>query len=64
MIQPIVLRPVEDGFYEIIAGKRRYRAAAVVFGVDCAMPIVVQDGSSALSHWCERQSGPGRSEVR
>ncbi|HEV2087158.1 MAG TPA: ParB/RepB/Spo0J family partition protein [Cryptosporangiaceae bacterium] len=27
MVQPIVVRPVEAGFYEIIAGERRYRAA-------------------------------------
>ncbi len=27
MIQPITVRPLEDGFYQIIAGERRWRAA-------------------------------------
>ncbi len=43
IMQPIVVRPVEDDLYEIIAGERRYRAATEVFGVEYAMPIVVQD---------------------
>ncbi len=43
VIQPIVVRPVEDGFYEIIAGERRYRAATEAFGVDYLMPIIVKD---------------------
>lgn len=29
MIQPITVRPVEDGFYQIIAGERRWRAARI-----------------------------------
>lgn len=45
MLQPIVVRPVEDGRYEIVAGERRYRAARLA-GLD-EIPAVVrhtQDG--------------------
>src|SRR5262245_54147783 len=27
VVQPIVVRPLEDGFYQLIAGERRWRAA-------------------------------------
>ncbi|MGT2460197.1 PRTRC system ParB family protein (plasmid) [Cupriavidus basilensis] len=43
IMQPIVVRPVEDGDYEIIAGERRYRAAKEVYGMDYDMPVVVKD---------------------
>ncbi|MDW3688870.1 ParB N-terminal domain-containing protein [Cupriavidus sp. CV2] len=42
-MQPIVVRPVEDGYDEIIAGERRYRAAKEVFGMEYEMPIMVKD---------------------
>ncbi|HVM21126.1 MAG TPA: ParB/RepB/Spo0J family partition protein [Egibacteraceae bacterium] len=45
MLQPIVVRPVGDGRYEIIAGERRFRAARLA-GLD-EVPAVVrttQDG--------------------
>ena len=45
MLQPIVVRPVGDGRYEIIAGERRYRAARLA-GLE-EVPAVVrttQDG--------------------
>lgn len=43
VMQPIVIRPVEDGYYEIIAGERRYRAAMEVYGMEYNMPIMVKD---------------------
>ena len=29
MLQPLVIRPIDNGRYEIIAGERRFRAAAL-----------------------------------
>ncbi len=40
MIQPIVVRPLDDASYEIVAGERRYRAARRA-GLD-AVPAVVR----------------------
>ena len=40
MLQPIVVRPVADGRYEIVAGERRYRAARIA-GLD-EVPAVVR----------------------
>ena len=40
MLQPIVVRPVEDGRYEIIAGERRFRAARIA-GLE-EVPAVVR----------------------
>jgi len=41
IVQPIVVRPVADGQYEIIAGERRWRAAQMVGLHD--VPVVVRD---------------------
>jgi len=41
LIQPIVVRSVGQGQYEIIAGERRWRAAQLA-GVDC-IPAIVRD---------------------
>ena len=41
LMQPIVVRPLPDGRHEIIAGERRFRAAALA-GLD-AVPVVVRD---------------------
>ena len=40
MLQPIVVRPGPDGGYEIVAGERRFRAAAMA-GLD-EVPVVVR----------------------
>ena len=41
VIQPILVRPVADGKYEIIAGERRWRAARMA-GLQ-AVPVVIRD---------------------
>jgi len=41
LVQPIVVRPVDDGHYEIIAGERRWRASKLV-GLE-AIPALVRD---------------------
>lgn len=41
VVQPIVVRPLGDGDYEIIAGERRWRAAQLA-GLD-TVPVVVRD---------------------
>ena len=41
LVQPIVVRPLRDGSYEIIAGERRWRAAQLA-GLD-EVPVMVRD---------------------
>jgi ParB family chromosome partitioning protein len=41
VIQPVLVRPMSDGRYEIIAGERRWRAAKLA-GLD-AIPVVVRE---------------------
>jgi ParB family chromosome partitioning protein len=41
VIQPILVRPVEGGHYEIIAGERRFRAAQLAGLTE--VPVVVRD---------------------
>jgi ParB family transcriptional regulator, chromosome partitioning protein len=41
MVQPIVVRPVGDGVYEIIAGERRWRAAQMAGLAE--VPVLVRD---------------------
>jgi ParB family chromosome partitioning protein len=41
VIQPVLVRPIADGRYEIIAGERRWRAAELA-GLE-AIPVVVRD---------------------
>lgn len=45
VIQPIRVRPVDDGKYELVAGERRWRAAKKVKGDDFPMPCVVREMS-------------------
>jgi len=47
IIQPIVVRPLEDGQYEIIAGERRYRAAIIAKLTQ--VPVVVRTVSTQSS---------------
>ena len=58
LIQPILVRPVEGGKYEIIAGERRWRAAQLA-GLT-QVPVVMrerQGGSSSIA------GTPGRKEI-
>jgi len=41
MVQPIVVRPIDAGKYEIIAGERRWRAAQLAGLAD--VPVVIRD---------------------
>ncbi|HVI89371.1 MAG TPA: PRTRC system ParB family protein [Dongiaceae bacterium] len=43
VIQPILVRPIDDGFYEVVAGERRYRAALHAHGPHYDMPVVVKE---------------------
>ena len=45
MIQPLIVRPLADGRYELIAGERRWRAAREA-GLD-SVPAMVRDEDSA-----------------
>ncbi|MCE4369727.1 PRTRC system ParB family protein [Xanthomonas hortorum] len=47
VIQPIIVRPLEDGRYEIVAGERRWRIAGRVFGESYKMPVVIRQISDA-----------------
>ena len=40
---PVIVRPIGDNEYELIAGGRRYRAAMDAHGEDYPMPVVVRD---------------------
>lgn len=42
VIQPILIRPVED-WYEIVAGERRWRAAINTRGEDYEIPVLVKE---------------------
>jgi len=41
VVQPVVVRPIEDGQYELIAGERRWRAAQIA-GIE-RIPAVIRD---------------------
>ncbi|MGD2117657.1 MAG: ParB/RepB/Spo0J family partition protein [Chromatiales bacterium] len=49
VIQPIVVRPIEDGRYEIIAGERRWRASQLASLQD--IPVIIQkvDDQTAMA---------------
>jgi ParB family transcriptional regulator, chromosome partitioning protein len=46
LIQPLIVRPLADGRYELIAGERRWRAARQA-GLE-TVPVVVRDEDEAL----------------
>src|SRR5689334_2978633 len=45
VVQPLLVRPLSGGSYEIIAGERRWRAAQLA-GVD-KIPVVIRDSDEA-----------------
>lgn len=45
--QPILVRPLGDGQYQIIAGERRYRAALAAHGDEYEMPVLIRDCSDS-----------------
>ena len=45
--QPILVRPLENGQFKIIAGERRYRAALAAHGEDYDMPVLIRDCSDS-----------------
>lgn len=48
LLQPITVRPIEEGFYEIIAGERRFRAlASLGFGVTEVIVRYMTDDETA-----------------
>ena len=47
VVQPVVVRPVDDGQYELIAGERRWRAAQLA-GID-DLPAVIRDVPDEVS---------------
>jgi ParB family chromosome partitioning protein len=47
MLQPVLVRPGENGGFELVAGERRWRAARIA-GLD-AVPALVREGSDAVA---------------
>lgn len=43
VIQPVVVRLLEDGGHELVIGGRRYQAAMTAFGEDYPIPVVVKE---------------------
>ncbi|AYO76404.1 PRTRC system ParB family protein [Sphingobium yanoikuyae] len=45
VIQPLLIRPVPgaEGDYSIVAGERRYKAAAEAFGPDADVPVLIRE---------------------
>lgn len=48
IIQPLLVRPLENGKFEIIAGERRYRAAKIA-NID-EIPVIIKELSDLESH--------------
>ena len=44
LIQPVVVRPEENGYYQIIAGERRWRASKMAGLTEIPVVIVEADG--------------------
>ncbi|WP_018079117.1 PRTRC system ParB family protein [Thiobacillus denitrificans] len=49
VLQPILVRPVGEDNYEIVAGERRYRAARTVFGEEGTICVVVRELDDAAA---------------
>lgn len=49
MVQPIVVRPVDAGMYEIIAGERRWRAAQLAGLADVPVVVKAVDDQTAMA---------------
>ncbi|MCK4118364.1 PRTRC system ParB family protein [Ralstonia nicotianae] len=70
VIEPIVVRPLSDGAFEIVAGERRYRAAKAALGDDYEMPVTVkalddeQAGTIALIENIQREGMSPAEEAR
>ncbi|MCX5545498.1 PRTRC system ParB family protein [Paraburkholderia sp. CNPSo 3076] len=43
IIQPVLVRPLEDGRHELVAGERRIRAAKAARGDDYEVPVVIRE---------------------
>jgi PRTRC genetic system ParB family protein len=43
IIQPVLVRPLEDGSHELVAGERRVRAAREAHGENYDMPVVIRE---------------------
>lgn len=43
IIQPVLVRPLDDGSHQLVAGERRVRAARAAHGDDYAMPVVIRE---------------------
>lgn len=50
VLQPILVREVKDGFYQIIAGERRWRAAKMAGLTE--IPVVVTEGDDKYAAQC------------
>ncbi|WP_426172526.1 PRTRC system ParB family protein [Pseudoduganella sp. R-34] len=48
--QAILVRPLTDGTFQIIAGERRYRAAKVAHGDEYDMPVLIRECSDQEAH--------------
>lgn len=46
VMQPILVRLLADGTYEIIAGERRWRAVTTAFGPEAEIPVLCREGAS------------------
>ena len=47
ILQPVLIRPIGEGEFELVAGARRYRAAMAVHGENYYMPVVIKELSDA-----------------
>lgn len=43
ILQPVLVRPLQDGTYQLIAGERRWRSAKKVYGDDYDMPVLIRE---------------------
>lgn len=43
LLQPIIVRPLDNGMYQIIAGERRWRACRMLGWTDKEVPVIIQE---------------------